>query len=261
MKSHKAFLQGVLVTALAFSLFQAGTVYATTNCFPDTNGHWAETFICWLKDNGIAGGYPNGTFGPDNQVTRAEMAIMLQRVANLPPPGEIRVNVGPNGWEFYLTDQGLISQIRSGWIQEFTTSNTNQDGDVVLTPDFPSALYGRNLSVSGLEYCYRASPPAYISMFRAFASRETSSAWPSQESLLVLDDTDRTDQACRYYPITPTALDDAVLIVQVNFTWAQPSNSSNFISLGRVTFHLIPTNTPVAAPMEAEGTLDPAPLP
>jgi hypothetical protein len=117
------------------------------------------------------------------------------------------------------------------------------------------------LSVTGLEYCYRASAPAYINMFRAFASRETSSASPSQESVLVLDVTDRTDQACRYYPITPTALDDAVLYVIVDFTWAQPSNNSNFISLGRVTFHLIPNNTPVAAPLEADGTLNPAPLP
>ena len=248
MKSHKAFLQGVLVTALAFSLFQAGTVYATTNCFPDTNGHWAETFICWLKDNGIAGGYPNGTFGPENPITRAEMAIMLQRSANLPPPGEIRVNVGPNGWEHYLGDFGLISQIRSGWIQEFTTSNPTQDGAFVLTPDFPSALYGRNLSVTGVEYCYRASPPAYVSGISVFASRETSSAAPSDFGLLLLDTTDRTDQACRYYNVTPTTLDDVVLFVIVDLSWRQPPNTSTYVGLGRVTFHLVPTNTPVAAP-------------
>jgi hypothetical protein len=248
MKSHKAFLQGVLVTALAFSLFQAGTVYATTNCFPDTNGHWAETFICWLKDNGIAGGYPNGTFGPENPITRAEMAIMLQRAANLPPPGEIRVNVGPNGWAPFGGYGGIMNQIPLGGRQEFTVGVQNHTDAVLLTPDFPSALYGRNMSVTGLEYCYRASPPAYISMFRAFASRETTSASASEENLLVLDDTDRTDQACRYYPITPVTLDDVVLIVQVNFTWAQPPGSFTYISLGRVTFHLTPTNTPVAAP-------------
>ena len=78
---------------------------------------------------------------------------------------------------------------------------------------------------------------------------------------LLLDTIDRTDQACRYYPITPTALVDVVRYVIVDFTWAQPSNNSNFISLGRVTFHLIPNNTPVAAPLEAEGPLDLAPLP
>ncbi len=36
-------------------------VSAATGCFPDTDGHWAETFICWLKDNGITGGYPDGS--------------------------------------------------------------------------------------------------------------------------------------------------------------------------------------------------------
>jgi len=56
-------------------------VSAATGCFPDTNGHWAEEFICWLSEKGITSGYPDGTYRPENRVTRAEMAVFLQQVA------------------------------------------------------------------------------------------------------------------------------------------------------------------------------------
>jgi len=53
------------------------------NCFIefygliDIGGHWAESWIEELFDSGMTGGYPDGTYRPLNQVTRAEMAIFL----------------------------------------------------------------------------------------------------------------------------------------------------------------------------------------
>ena len=43
--------------------------------------HWAVDHITWLKNNGITTGYPDNTFRPDNNVTRAEMAAFLHREA------------------------------------------------------------------------------------------------------------------------------------------------------------------------------------
>ena len=54
--------------------------------FSDIAGHWAETFIEELYDQGITGGYPDGTYRPQNQVTRAEMAVFLVNAFNLPLP-------------------------------------------------------------------------------------------------------------------------------------------------------------------------------
>ena len=45
--------------------------------FSDIEGHWAEIFIEELEDQGITGGYPDGTYRPENRVTRAEMAVFL----------------------------------------------------------------------------------------------------------------------------------------------------------------------------------------
>ena len=45
--------------------------------FSDVAGHWAEAWIEQLKEEGITSGYPDGTYRPENLVTRAEMAVFL----------------------------------------------------------------------------------------------------------------------------------------------------------------------------------------
>ena len=54
--------------------------------FSDINLHWAEIFIEELFDQGITGGYPDGTYRPENRVTRAEMAVFLVNAFGLPMP-------------------------------------------------------------------------------------------------------------------------------------------------------------------------------
>lgn len=48
--------------------------------FSDTDGHWAEEAICELAAQGIVNGYGDGSFRPDEKITRAEVAAMLARV-------------------------------------------------------------------------------------------------------------------------------------------------------------------------------------
>ncbi|MBA3920459.1 MAG: family 10 glycosylhydrolase [Nostocaceae cyanobacterium] len=45
--------------------------------FLDIQNHWARSFINVLQTRGIANGLPNGTYRPDNSMTRAEFAVML----------------------------------------------------------------------------------------------------------------------------------------------------------------------------------------
>jgi len=57
-----------------------------SNPFSDVAGHWAEIFIEELFDQGITGGFPDGTYRPENRVTRAEMAVFLVNAFNIPLP-------------------------------------------------------------------------------------------------------------------------------------------------------------------------------
>jgi DMSO/TMAO reductase YedYZ molybdopterin-dependent catalytic subunit len=55
--------------------------------FSDTAGHWAEDSIKELVGLGVIGGYPDGTFRPDNKITRAEFAALLVRAFKLEGQG------------------------------------------------------------------------------------------------------------------------------------------------------------------------------
>ena len=45
----------------------------------DINGHWAYDFIMTAKNLGIIGGYPDGSFAPNNATTRAEASKIVTR--------------------------------------------------------------------------------------------------------------------------------------------------------------------------------------
>ena len=51
----------------------------------DINGHWAQASINQLVNAGAVSGYPDGTFQPDNTITRAEFAAILVKAFNLEP--------------------------------------------------------------------------------------------------------------------------------------------------------------------------------
>lgn len=45
----------------------------------DVTGHWAAASIEWAKERGLVKGYPDGSFKPNQAVTRAEMCVMFER--------------------------------------------------------------------------------------------------------------------------------------------------------------------------------------
>lgn len=53
--------------------------------FADTLGHWAEEPICIAADHGIVMGHGDNHFGPDEYITREQMALMIVQVAKLTP--------------------------------------------------------------------------------------------------------------------------------------------------------------------------------
>lgn len=50
---------------------------ATTSTFTDTKGNWAEHEIALVADAGVVGGYPDGTFKPNNNITREAFAKVV----------------------------------------------------------------------------------------------------------------------------------------------------------------------------------------
>lgn len=78
----------VLASALIAlaATFAVGSA-AWASDYPDTQGHWAETsgVIDGVAEKGLMKGYDNGMFGPDDKLSRAQIATMLWRYAGEPP--------------------------------------------------------------------------------------------------------------------------------------------------------------------------------
>ena len=49
----------------------------------DVSGHWAKGSIEWAKEKGLIKGYPDGSFKPNNPLTRAEACAILERFYEL----------------------------------------------------------------------------------------------------------------------------------------------------------------------------------
>lgn len=49
----------------------------------DVSNHWAKASIEWAKERGLIKGYPDGSFKPNQAVTRAEMCVMFERFYEL----------------------------------------------------------------------------------------------------------------------------------------------------------------------------------
>ena len=62
--------------------------YNGKDLFPDINGHWAQDYINQAGFAGLVEGYPDGTFGPEKLITRAEAVTIVNRTIDRHPDKE-----------------------------------------------------------------------------------------------------------------------------------------------------------------------------
>ncbi|MDN5347779.1 MAG: N-acetylmuramoyl-L-alanine amidase [Clostridia bacterium] len=79
--------QKLLAAALARGLAEFFGVELDAGNFPDIKGHWAEGAIRRVIAAGLMGGYPDGTFRPDQYLKRAELAMVLVKLLDRLPGG------------------------------------------------------------------------------------------------------------------------------------------------------------------------------
>ena len=95
--------------------------------FSDIATHWAKDEISIAYNNGWINGYPDGTFGPQRDITRAETMTLVNRVLNRQPETEDDLlpnmtvwtdNANPNAW-YYLA----VQEATNSHYYEFKTNS------------------------------------------------------------------------------------------------------------------------------------------
>ena len=86
--------------------------------FKDTKGHWAADAIAILKSNGIIKGYMDGTFKPNQTISRAEIVAMLSKVINTTLVKSAKFNDVAGHWAEAeidtLSDMGIVEGAMDG---------------------------------------------------------------------------------------------------------------------------------------------------
>lgn len=87
--------------------------------YSDIAGHWAEAYIKLAAGNGWIAGYPDGTFGPQRNITRAETATMINRVLDRVPSEESHLlsrgvmqiwpDANPGDWFYFAMQEATNS--------------------------------------------------------------------------------------------------------------------------------------------------------
>lgn len=147
----------------------------------DTSGNWAEPFIQVLAQKGIIIGYPDGTYRPDQLVTRAEFAALLNKAFDLQPlKADQSFRDVPNN---YWAKDAIGKAYRAGFLAGYPDSTfapgqnirridslvalvngsklqpegTAPNIDELFTDAGQVPSYGRNALIAGTQKCVAVS--------------------------------------------------------------------------------------------------------
>ncbi|MEH1823011.1 MAG: S-layer homology domain-containing protein [Nostoc sp.] len=117
-----------------------------TTTLSDVQGNWAQSFIEPLIARGIIRGFPDGTFRPDQPVTRAQFATMLQK--GFPKP-TVRnavqfVDIPSNYW----ANDAIQAAYKTGFLEGYPNNIFNSEQNIPRVQILVSLVSGLNLSTN-----------------------------------------------------------------------------------------------------------------
>ncbi len=110
----------------------------------DINGHWAKFEIEYLISNNYASGYPDGTFKPNNSLTRAEFAAFISSVLNPVPirPAIQFPDVPTTHWAY----NAIQTAYRGGFLSGFNDGTFQPNANLTRTQSLVAISNGLKLT-------------------------------------------------------------------------------------------------------------------
>lgn len=135
---YQALVNAQQISAINSPYIVAATTGGNTpaQAFTDINGHWAADFINTLAQQGLIGGFSDGTFKPDQPINRAQYAALLVKALN-PTAKRDAIQFSDVPTDFWAKDviqQAYRSQFISGFPNNaFRPDDNLQRVQVVLS--------------------------------------------------------------------------------------------------------------------------------
>lgn len=109
------------VATVLFRLLNADrqdAIFTTSNHFNDVSiGKWYNNMVSSMANGGYIYGYPDGSFGGDDSITRAEFVVMLVRFIGVDNSATASFSDVSRGYWAY---QYIATASSAGWIQGFS---------------------------------------------------------------------------------------------------------------------------------------------
>ena len=98
--------------------FKEGSNYGNPGGYTDVAGHWAESAIAYCSKYGVFEGYTDGTFKPNQPITRQEFALVIARLDGVMTPGEMDFTDIDEAGSWALG--GIYTAYKKGWVNGYT---------------------------------------------------------------------------------------------------------------------------------------------
>ncbi|MEQ9358177.1 S-layer homology domain-containing protein [Coleofasciculus chthonoplastes] len=187
----------------------------TPDSFSDIQNHWAKPFIQGLLDKELISGFKDGTFKPDEKMTRAQYTALLVKAFN-PSTKRDGINftdVADDFWAKDVIQQAYRGEFLSGFPNNIFKPNDNVQRAQVIV----SLVNGLGLSASDgtvfNTYSDRDAIPDYAKdEVNTATKKEIVVSYPKTEQLNPTKDATRAEVAAMVYQ----ALVDANQVSEVN---------------------------------------------
>lgn len=119
-------------SAGSFQVVGSASILVKTPFFPDVPvNYWAFPAVSQLVDKGVINGYPDGTFKPENRVTRAEFAKMILLAFNLKPV-PVQDSIFPDVSISHWASPYIESAVAYGLVQGYPDGTFRPEGQITL---------------------------------------------------------------------------------------------------------------------------------
>ena len=141
--------------------------------FTDTVGYWGANYVEFLYTSGVTTGYADGTFRPDQNITRAQFSVMLYRCLGLDESRYVGVEL-PFADLDKIADYA-VPAIKALYSEGVINGSKGKDGQIYFNPNAPltraqaSAMIGRTqekgYATVELTFTDAGKIPAYATFY------------------------------------------------------------------------------------------------